>query len=360
MYPGATALIKKEDIEKFQNLIEKAIIILLTEEIPYEAFDYILSVATKCNIFKIVNPAPFKGYSSKHSSDIDLLTPNFNEASLILNLDNPSISTLLTKLDTYNRDIIVTLGKNGAILKSDKTKILLPPIKTYQVVDTTGAGDIFNGTLSALLLQGKSLMEATIYALFASGKSVTTSYVMPSIPSLFDLFDFLYVKDREYEYSFYNHVRRTSRAFLINEDNLFGLLKIEGNDIFGMRQHLETVGGMIENDESDEECIRREILEETGYKLKSSKSIGYVVSETNLLNRITYAHYFICYVDTSSKTKLKRTNKEKELIKDIKWMSLVELQKELEHTSSKCDRYVHNIIKNALTFITKSSGRFTL
>ncbi|MDF9823718.1 8-oxo-dGTP diphosphatase [Breznakia sp. PF5-3] len=87
--------------------------------------------------------------------------------------------------------------------------------------------------------------------------------------------------------------RWTVRCFAYNKDNELTFLRIIGTDALGRRNHLETIGGAVENDESLEEAIRREIKEEIGYTCEVVKEIGYIVDHYNSLNRETISTYFI-------------------------------------------------------------------
>ena len=86
--------------------------------------------------------------------------------------------------------------------------------------------------------------------------------------------------------------RWTVRAFAYNEEGKLVFLKIQGSDSFGKRDHLETVGGGVQNDETLEETLHREILEEMGYECEIIEEIGQVVDHYNLINRETISTFF--------------------------------------------------------------------
>ena len=86
--------------------------------------------------------------------------------------------------------------------------------------------------------------------------------------------------------------RWTVRAFAYNEEGKLVFLRVIGSDAFGKRNHLETAGGGVENDESLEETLHREVLEETGYECEIIEEIGKVVDHYNLINRETISTYF--------------------------------------------------------------------
>ena len=77
--------------------------------------------------------------------------------------------------------------------------------------------------------------------------------------------------DDEYEYNGYTHARLTARALAENEEGKFGFLHIEGKDLFGERNHLETCGGGLEEDEVLNETLVREVREELGLEVRDYK-----------------------------------------------------------------------------------------
>lgn len=87
--------------------------------------------------------------------------------------------------------------------------------------------------------------------------------------------------------------RWTVRALAYNEQGELAFLRIRGSDSFGKRDHLETIGGGVENDESLEEALHREVLEEIGYECEIIEELGVIVDHYNLLNRETISTYFI-------------------------------------------------------------------
>lgn len=87
--------------------------------------------------------------------------------------------------------------------------------------------------------------------------------------------------------------RWTVRCIAYNEDNELVFLRIKGTDALGMRDHLETIGGGVENEESLEEAVAREVREEIGYSCTIEKELGYIVDHYNVLNRETISTYFV-------------------------------------------------------------------
>lgn len=115
-------------------------------------------------------------------------------------------------------------------------------------------------------------------------------------------------------HAIYNR-RWTVRALAYNDEGKIAFLHVQGSDVFGRRNHLETIGGGVENDESLEEALRREIKEETGYDCDIIEEVGVIVDHYNLINVENIETYFV--VKLKDKGECDPTAKEKELIKDI-------------------------------------------
>lgn len=110
--------------------------------------------------------------------------------------------------------------------------------------------------------------------------------------------------------------RWTVRAFAYNEEGKLVFLRVVGSDAFGKRNHLETAGGGVENDETLEETLYREVLEETGYECEIVEEIGQIVDHYNLINRETISTYFVVKLKNyTGKTNL--SEMESNLIKGI-------------------------------------------
>lgn len=342
VYPGASSLLTKDDIDNYIYLFERANFLLLTYELEEAVLTHIYELAEKYQIKIILNPAPYKNYNQNFLHKAFLITPNLIEAKEMLNTDVSSYFELGEKLKKSNfKNTIVTLGKDGVLLVNEDSNVVIPTIKEKtNVVDTTGAGDTLNGCLVAMLNKGKDLIEAIAYSIFAASLSTEIKYVLPSIPSIKDISNLRVSLDKYNEYKGYLNTRKTVRAFLVNENKQYGMLKIEGKDEFGQRCHLETTGGGIENGELEIETLNREILEETGYNGKIISHLGYLVHEYNLIKRISIASYYLVLVNTKNQDNTKYTNEESSLIKGIKWMNYDELKTNLNQNKYPCDYLV--------------------
>ncbi len=154
------AQLEPDDLEKFSDEIKNADVLLINNEV---AESVNISATDTANGKIILNPAPVRKTSKEFLDKIDIFTPNEHEAE---------------GLEEYN-NIIQTLGKDGCLIKSENT--IVPPTDD-KAIDTTGAGDTFNGVLACEIAKGKSLKSAVEIAVKASGKSVTRKGAVSSIP----------------------------------------------------------------------------------------------------------------------------------------------------------------------------------
>ena len=149
------------------------------------------------------------------------------------------------------------------------------------------------------------------------------------------------IKDDLYPYEGYDHIRYTARALAENEEGKFGFLHLKGEDFFGVRDHLETCGGGIEENEGIDEALEREVMEEMGYPITSFEMIGSILDAYNLIGRITLSSFAHVKLDTSERYGTERTEAEEILIKEIVWLDPLEALDRLEHHySSKVDLIV--------------------
>lgn len=154
-----------EDVLSFEPEIATSDILLLQHEVPVEVNDTALRLAKKHGVKVILNPAPARSISDAMADYVFAITPNEQESQAI------DISKF--------QNCITTLGKNGCSINGE---IVIPALNT-RAVDTTGAGDTFNGALAVFLAEGKELETACHLAVTASGLSVTKKYVLNAIPT---------------------------------------------------------------------------------------------------------------------------------------------------------------------------------
>ncbi|MEO6288618.1 MAG: PfkB family carbohydrate kinase, partial [Ginsengibacter sp.] len=182
---GANAHLIVEDIVLAAPCMEKANIILLQLEIPIETVAYASSVAASLGKKVILNPAPVSALSDKLLQSISIITPNETEAFMLTGI---KVTDEITARDAaiYLHEkgiatVIITLGAKGALLFHENifSLVRVPEVKA---IDTTAAGDIFNGALAVALSENKTMTEAVEFACRAASISVTRMGAQASAP----------------------------------------------------------------------------------------------------------------------------------------------------------------------------------
>ncbi len=194
--PGANTHIDRALIDRAKDVIVGADVVLMQFEIPLEINEYVLEIIRKQpeKPTIVLNPAPAFKVSSKMLDGVDVITPNRSEAELITDTsieDASDIERAASKLlDMGVKNVVFTLGADGAAIVNDKGMKIVPSFKV-NVVDTTGAGDAFNGALGVALGEGFPLEEAVKFANAAAALSVTRIGTAPSMPTREELETFL-------------------------------------------------------------------------------------------------------------------------------------------------------------------------
>ena len=164
VYQGAQ--LTSRDVEAFRESIACADILLLNNEVDEGVNLKAIEIAKENGVKIILNPAPARESDPYILESVDLFTPNEHET---LGLED-------------KKNVIVTVGKRGCIIRSENDKNI-PALSVARVVDTTGAGDTFNGVLAASIAEGKALSEAAGIANAASSLGVCRRYAVSSIPT---------------------------------------------------------------------------------------------------------------------------------------------------------------------------------
>lgn len=148
----------------FEDEIASSDILLLQQEVPAEVNETAVQLAKKHNVKVILNPAPPREISEELLKGIYMVTPNEQEKKMM-------------KASRFTQ-VITTLGEKGCLINEEN---VIPAINVTPV-DTTGAGDVFNGVLAVCLAEGMDLTTACRYAVTASGISVSRKNVLAAIP----------------------------------------------------------------------------------------------------------------------------------------------------------------------------------
>jgi ribokinase len=187
--PGVANKVSKKDIDNNLDTIKNSKIFLTQLEISTDITMYALEKAKDFNCITILNPAPACTIDNRDFKLIDFFTPNEKEAEFYLNkkIENEKDIKKAAKdlLNLGIKNVIITLGEKGAFFKNDKEEYFLDAYKMIdKVIDTTGAGDVFNGALAVALSNNKSVKEAIIFANKVAAISTTKSGAANSIPTI--------------------------------------------------------------------------------------------------------------------------------------------------------------------------------
>jgi len=179
---GANLAVSNGDVDAATHVIAQADILLTQLEIDYATVGYALRVAKDRGVRTILNPAPAGHLPPEVVALADYITPNETELEVLVNQPGlASEEAARSLLINEQQTIVMTLGAQGArYVRKDRTGII--PIYEVNVVDTTGAGDAFNGGLAVALAEGKSLMDAIAFANATAALCVTKPGTAPSMP----------------------------------------------------------------------------------------------------------------------------------------------------------------------------------
>jgi ribokinase len=185
--PGACYEVSSDEVHNATGFFERASVLLAQLELPVDAVGSGHSQAQSQRAITVLNPAPARpdlpGYIL---ADWTFLTPNETEAEVLTGIGVDSLADAERAADVLlsrgNRAVVITLGARGALLKTASTTHHVPAFDTGRVVDTTGAGDAFNGAFAAALAEGMDAIAAVRFGCAAGALSVTRPGTAPSMP----------------------------------------------------------------------------------------------------------------------------------------------------------------------------------
>ena len=183
--PGANAKLTPEDIDANLPIIREAGAVLTQLEIPLETVAHLCSVCAREKVPLILDPAPARELPATLFEQIDWFTPNESEAAFYAAIaSDKSKDTAASLLAKGCRGVILKLGERGAYLASSSGLAETIPAFPVRAVDTTAAGDAFNGAFAVGLMLGKSARESAIFAAATAAISVTRRGAQPSMPTM--------------------------------------------------------------------------------------------------------------------------------------------------------------------------------
>jgi len=182
---GANGTLSIEDIEKARHEIETADFLLMQLEVPIETVEYAAEIAFRKDVKVILNPAPAQFLSNTLLQHLYIITPNKSEAEILSGIRVNDWDSARVAAEHISKKgiqiVIITLGALGALVK-EGDKYYQIDTEKVDAVDTTAAGDTFNGTLCVALSEGQSIVDAVKMACRASAITVTRIGAQSSIP----------------------------------------------------------------------------------------------------------------------------------------------------------------------------------
>ena len=186
--PGANMSLSPADIDVAAEEIRNADVLLMQLESPVETVTYAAKMAAEAGVPVILNPAPAPAepLSEELLKSLYLITPNRSEASRLSGIEVKDMESAYRAAkairDMGPKCVIITLGSEGSLLDDEAMPMRVEALKV-EAVDTTAAGDTYNGVLASVIAEGRSLIEAMREANVAAAISVTRMGAQPAAPT---------------------------------------------------------------------------------------------------------------------------------------------------------------------------------
>jgi ribokinase len=188
--PGANGQVSAEDIRKASKIIRGADSVLMQLEIPLDAVCETARIASEAGVRVVLDPAPARELPDELLQKVSLLTPNETEAEMLTGIAGDTIEAARAQAaalrDKGVKNVLITRGKQGSLLVGDQGETSFAT-EVVESLDSTAAGDCFNGALAAKLAAGAKLPEAIKFASKAAALSTTRLGAQDSLPKAEDL-----------------------------------------------------------------------------------------------------------------------------------------------------------------------------
>ena len=198
--PGANDTLRPADLERCLPHLQSAGIILTQLEIPMETVEFLCFAAKKAQVPLMLDPAPARALSPQLLRCVTYLTPNETETLTLCGIhqqelgEEEAFAAAEKLLRSGATNVILKMGARGALIASaDGVRKMVPAIPV-EVVDSTAAGDAFNGGMAVALMRGETLEQAVAYGIAVSALSVTRVGAQPAMPNAQEVSELLHAR----------------------------------------------------------------------------------------------------------------------------------------------------------------------
>jgi len=185
--PGACFEVTAAEVDQARALIADSSVFVAQLELPLTVVEHGLALAHSLGVPTILNPAPAAPLPESIYRHIDYITPNESEAAALTGVPVSTVADAEKAADAFIArgvpNAIITLGAQGVFVKNAQVRAHVPAVNAGKVVETTGAGDAFNGGFAVALSEGMDLVEAARFGCATAGISITRPGTAPSMPT---------------------------------------------------------------------------------------------------------------------------------------------------------------------------------
>ena len=184
--PGACSTITAQEVDNLRPLLSECAYVLLQLEVNQDANERVVDIANECGCKVILNTAPYQSVSDEFLSKVYMVTPNEFEAEMMTGIPVEDLDTAKKAAQVFYdkgvQVVLITLGERGVFISDHGREEIINAFKV-DALDTTGAGDAFNGGLLTALSEGKDLWEASRFASALAALSVQKIGTTPAMPA---------------------------------------------------------------------------------------------------------------------------------------------------------------------------------